>query len=87
MARESLPDAIAFEQSPGGSQGVVLADIQEKGIPAEGTGSAKPWGQNVLVSGSSEQVRGEWQWSDSRSCRILQAPIRTLAFLLNGPES
>lgn len=44
MARESLPDAIAFEQSPGGSQGVVLADIQETGIPAEGTGSAKALG-------------------------------------------
>lgn len=58
MARESLPDKAASEPRPGGSQGLVLAAVEEKDILAEGTASAKALGPSVLVSGS-ELVRSE----------------------------
>ena len=49
---------MAFDQRPGGSEDVVLADTKEKDILAEEIARARALGQNRLMS-ESEQVREE----------------------------
>lgn len=54
--RERHPAKMAFEQIPGGGQGVIRTNITEKDILAEGPASVQALGRNMLVL-ASQQVR------------------------------